>query len=275
MPLLIIIFIQEIAKREIYKKFKSEPKKWTFNVLAQHYGMSIDRVKAVIFLQDRREELMKSEELPVDGALPPAWVALYEKHLEDKTLSHATLAEAVGGFEGGEQEVARVLPRVVRHMQRQQNVIDNEEHFGAMMERMEEMGIDTTFKETASERIVKRGSGISGNLKDNYFPSLFGDDEGYEVAKVQLLNRLLKETRAIPEKDLAHYVDTFQAPPTPSTPIDNTQSTTPPVQEFPVSKWKFAFRDLTQLSEKTSTLPTSADRLATVVPTMIRTRTGG
>ena len=54
-------YLSEKMRADIFLKYKSNPATWSVNKLAEKYGASLDRIKAVIFLMDKRCKVLESD----------------------------------------------------------------------------------------------------------------------------------------------------------------------------------------------------------------------
>ena len=103
----------DTVRQDLFKKFKNDPEIWTVPLLSQHFGCTIERVKAIIFLLQRREDLMRENNV-LD--IPALWNVLIEKHDEAPLISTPeALAEE---YELNVGEVKDILKRMTEHRQR-------------------------------------------------------------------------------------------------------------------------------------------------------------
>ena len=235
-----IPYLRDKTRVEMYQKHKSDPETWDVKKLSLHYGTSIDRTNAVLFLMKQREEVQNKL-----GAhdLSPEHKSMYEKHMSDpETNTPQKLSEEFGI---NLPQVHEILANLKIHFARLNNLQASEDHMTSMMAEYEEDGIDTSFKEIPHE----------GRLEKRYTPRFFGDDEEKEA--VESLKRLIaRDTRAVIEpsvNDFMSYADKSQL-------IVPEQPNRAQVKTDGLSRWKFAYRDSSKLESQ---------------PTMIRTRTGG
>lgn len=172
-----ISFLRESTKQEFYKFYKENSEK-PISKIAEKFGMSIQRAKAVILLMRNREEIMKAE-----GVLNPGdvWKEVYSKYTgSDKDANSITaLSEEYKLSEG---EVQNIIDRMDRHRKRMSVVEHYENKVEAVLKDYEEAGVDTRFRESPTEE------------KNPDYTVLFGDD-GLEEAKATLQKRIEKETR--------------------------------------------------------------------------------
>lgn len=90
-------FLSETVKQKIYKAFKDDPETNNVKALAQKYGASLDRIKAVLFLLSNREKAMKEQGLvdeKGDAGVPKQWSAIYDKYITLTTAPEAPVATA-------------------------------------------------------------------------------------------------------------------------------------------------------------------------------------
>ena len=234
--------LSDATRAQIFSKFKSDPAEWTVAKLAQSYNCSIDRIKAVIFLMQKRETMQKDA-----GVLqvPQVWKAVYDKHLLDPAAN--TVDALSAEFSLPAPEIEAILLKLRLHHRRKKNMDDAEADKESVLSRYAERGVDVRFRETATAPRKQ-------SLTDNYFPELF-DDDGMASAKEVLLKRVATETKAMPvgglERFLAKNGDAMEKPL--AVAAASTAAVAAP------SRWKFALRDLAEPKAKTR----------------IRTRTGG
>ena len=300
-------YLEDDVKMAMYKRHKQNPDEWPVTRLAQHYGASMERVKAILFLMRNREEFMAREKV---AEIPETWQQIWNRYLEGQRAAAATKAQteksskkasnarsknppsdspipavAASGpgevtsekqTEGGSSEstavpqpnskeqlanefglsvsqLEEILKRMEFHEHRKENLEAAEAHFRQIKANLESAGVDTSFRETATA--PKRGS-----VQEDYYPALFGDD-GFEAAKKDLLERISTETKAEIvdfEESLFSGNSTSQSEVAafkPMVVIPNKAG----VKTDTLSRWKFAFRDLSWRRTQ---------------PTMIRTRRG-
>lgn len=77
--LLKLPFLRLEQKAEMYALYKADPEQWTIPALAAKFNAKQVRVKAVLFLQERREE-----EMAKDGVkdIPAEWAAMHTQWIE-------------------------------------------------------------------------------------------------------------------------------------------------------------------------------------------------
>lgn len=220
-------YLSENVRQELYRRHKKNPDEWPLSRLAQHYGASLERTKAVLILMRKREELMASENL-LD--IPEVWHEIWKRHsapapaavdakatkagVKEKTVVPAPEVPVAGenkevaagdAQEGAApaedakealakefglkvEEVGDIISRMSRHMHRQSNLDAHNKHMESIMERLSKAGVDISFRETGTA--PKRGS-----IQEDYYPTLFGDED-FETAKKELLDRIASETKA-------------------------------------------------------------------------------
>ena len=305
-------YMEDEVKMTMYKRHKKSPEEWPISRLAQHFGASVDRVKAILFLMRNREEMMDREKV---SDIPPEWHQIWARHkeglqaataAEGKTKTKSKSSKSADGSAEAEkasvakdsvpvaaagssadameatptaavavpdvaphskdaiakefgltvEQVGEILDRMRIHMHRKENLEASEAHFQQIRENLKNAGVDTSFRETANA--PKRGS-----VQEDYYPALFGDD-GFETARKELLDRITSETKA----EIVDFEESlFSSKGTGS----GTDAVTPPLKPMEIlpnksgvktdtlSRWKFAFRDLSWRRTQ---------------PTMVRTRRG-
>lgn len=286
-------YLSDNTRVEMYKRHKADPQQWSISKLSQHYGATLDRTKAVLFLMQKREELMVKEKV---ADIPPMWHEIFQRFSTPatappvaapateaapvtpadtdaaKTQAAAEESPASAGTEAlspaadskeslakefgiSVSEVGDIIARMQRHTHRQRNVEANTAYIEKIVQNFADVGVDTSFRETATA--PKRAS-----IKEDYYPTLFGDD-GLETAKKELLDRIAAETKA----EIVDFQSTLFAASATDSPVSDTDKqpgeTVPPnkagVKTDTLSRWKIAFRDLSWRRTQ---------------PTMIRTRRG-
>ena len=233
-------YLRDSTRVEMYEKHKADPKAWDVKRLSQHYGTSLDRTNAVLFLMKRREEVQRNL-----GAvdLSPEHKSMYEKHVSDpETHTAEKLSEEYGI---NVQQVHEILQKLEIHFARLRTLHAAEEHMNAQMAQYEDEGVDTTFREIPKE----------SQLEMKYTPRVFGDDEEQE-AIADLKRLIARDTRA----EVVPTVEDFLRNADRSQLVAPEQPNRAQVKTDHFSRWKFAFRDSSKIDTQ---------------PTMIRTRNGG
>jgi hypothetical protein len=173
-------YLQENQRKDIYQKYKEDPVAWSPAKLAEKYQASEMRVKAVIYLMQKREELMEKNQVT---NIPPDHQEIYEKSLnKENTIS--SIAEV---HQKSEDEVKDIIARLTDHHQRLTNMTVMEGYNNEVMKEFSELGASTDFQETPITPVK--------SVATNYFPTLFGDKE-FEQTKNALLKRITSETKA-------------------------------------------------------------------------------
>lgn len=240
-----ISFLREKTKQEFYKLHKDNPE-MPVSKLAEKFGMSIQRAKAVILLMRKREDMMRAE-----GVLNPhdQWIEVYSKYTSDKVVNSVSALSAEYNLPEG--EIQNIIDRMGRHEERMSSVERYENEMEAVLTSYDEVGVDTKFRESPVED------------KTTDYTVLFGDD-GLEEAMTTLKKRIEKETRAnvlkilrgksplepIFEKLDGEVIstDSRKGVTLSSDEVQNTlrllaRPDSAPEPSF--CRWKFAFRDLT------------------------------
>lgn len=190
LPEVQVPYLRDQTRVEMYKKHKEDPQEWSVDKLSLHYGTSLDRTKAVLFLMSKREETQRKL-----GVLdiPPQHKTLYEKHKADPEGSPPDkLAEE---FSLPVEQVHQIIANLDLHRVRTENHEYYDSQMGELLSSYEEMGINTSFREISR----------SGSLDYSYYPRLFGDDQ--EKNAIHELKKLIeKDTRARVEPRAEDYL---------------------------------------------------------------------
>ena len=228
--------LSDATRAQIYSKFKADPAEWTAAKLAQNYNCSVDRVKAVIFLMQKRETVQKEAGVL---SIPQTSKAVYDKHVADPTTN--TVDALAAEFSLPVPEIEAILGQLRVHYRRKKDVDDAETEKENVLRRYAEKGVDVRFRETATAPRKQ-------SLTDNYFPELF-DDDGMESAKELLLKRVATETKASPVDGFERFLAAAKGVDGKETPVAvaATAAATGPSP----SRWKFALRDLADPKAKT------------------------
>jgi len=252
----------EETKIEMYKKYKHDPINWSIEKLSNHYHTSLERTRAVIYLMQKRdEEISKITKLPAGTEVPKEWLELYQFY--ESTLpspSHETLSQK---FNIDIVKIPTILAAMTEHCRKLENVDITDKFARGILARLKEEGVNTTFRETATENSAKSAP---------YFPELFGDEEEeLEAAKKRLMKRVERETRASLKKPLDVddlLVNTAEPINIDSFPQDGNNT---------LNRWKFAYLDLSKViddkNKKSGKLQGNVNENKKLV-TVVRTRKG-
>jgi hypothetical protein len=238
-------YIPEEVRAGIYQDHKADPKQWSAAKIANHYGMSLNRARAILYLMKSREEMMTKS-----GAInaTPEWEEIFNKSKENPQEN--TLQNLATDYNKTTEEVKTILDVMEEHTHRLKNLRDSDDYYNDHVDTLYNLGVNVQFREMES---------VGPNrLAENYFPSLLGDEE-FEQERVRLRARLLTETKAQPQitpNTFENIVLASSTGPLPQVSNDSGLQT-----KF--SRWKYAFRE-TAKKEKGTAPP----------PTMIRTRDG-
>jgi hypothetical protein len=272
-----ITLLSEKTKAEIYQKHKSDPVNWSIAALAKSYKANPDRIKAVVLLQRQREEFFIKSGLQDNLQ---EWLNISKRHAdlvasppmqEDGTtpVEKTPLALAAEEFKKSEEEISEILKKIKKHMEAQSDAEQTERDLADLMADFKEMGYDTNFKETSSQE--------RSSFLDNYYPEFLGDDN-FEEEKKKLLARIQRETKAKSSKaeeeyesmhNIAIAADSFTTPEH----INVMGTISEADSSGKLSRWKFAFRDLSEPIDNRKTYVRSRGgklRLATPLETMGR-----
>lgn len=236
-------YMKEKHREEMWQLYKSNPEENTYSVLSQKYGSTLLRTKAILYLMQRREEVMN--EIGASEHLTE-WGPIWARHKEVPELSAEQLGEE---FSKPGAEIGQILKRMEKYTFVTENKNNMQVLIDEEIKELEDSDVDVRFRETDIDSKAV-------NLVDKYYPELFGDDD-LEFAKKRLLRRIAKETKArvIPTVDefLDDGVDTASTSPQHNADAALTCE----------SRFKIAFRDLSK-----------GNKSFRENPTMIRTRLG-
>lgn len=185
-------YLTEQKRAEIWSLYKENPDQWPLPKLAQHFGTTVIRMKALLYLM-RNRELLKEEEGTT--TILPLWKTIYEQFSSNsETHSPEKLAEL---HQITEEEVKGIIKKMKYHTIRTENANMIHNDIQEFLSEAAESGYDTKFKEGVdSTKFAK--------LDSKYYPGLF-PDEKYEEMKIALVKRIERETRA----DVDIEVDNF------------------------------------------------------------------
>jgi hypothetical protein len=290
-----VLILTPKEKKEMYDLHKQNPEEHTVSALAIQFKCREDRVNAVLTLQRMREEtfeklgvnnpewavvhaaycnhfdLYKSqkdtERTKALAENPPVVEDMKKKkkkktveehdewHVPEDLRGHfKTIDEVVSAVAAevnkSADEVAKIVTTLSKHRYllfiEDKHAVDNE----VLVQSYLDMG--ATVGETAVTTARKK-------IDDDYYPLLFGDDEGFENHRLELIKRLVEDTKAQVQdgaKANAMFMRTEDRlkDAVPEDVLNNAE-----VDTNQLGRFKFAFRDLQKKDEQ---------------PTMIRTRTG-
>ena len=74
---IVVSSLSEDTRKEIFTLHEKEPNRWTALELSKRYAMSVHRVKAIIYLQRRREEVIEKL-IPSAQSTEERWMEIYE-----------------------------------------------------------------------------------------------------------------------------------------------------------------------------------------------------
>lgn len=255
-------YLDERKKQEIYLLHKTNPKDNTIISLSQKYKTSLDRMKAVIFLMQGREEYLNEHKL---DNIPPIWSEMHNRVIEAEnpvtkkdtpSASAATADSTSPAAEDGKEgstgiyetlaveysmaadEVKNIVLKLKEHHGRQENLQAWDDHMTGVKEMYEDSGVDTNFCETES-----RYKGTS--IKDSYYPKLFGD-EGFKEEKKFLIKRIEKETLAEKVLDVDAILEAY----------DHKTKIIKESSDGKLRRYKLAFRDISPTSAMKTNITT-------------------
>jgi hypothetical protein len=302
------------TKLEIYALHKSDESKWTYQALAEKYGMSKARAKAVVYLMTTRDEQQQSLLGESYGILAEftdegkeitvrKWVEIFERYnisklegeqeYDNTDKSNMTMLDPEeGGDDKVNEEVSSKIERngvskllnelkengsvsrdfslndlhskmnaVNDHIKKLTHVAIKETQLADVMDKVSKAGYSTSFREIG---------GMKGSSVENsYYPELFGDnDEGNTIRRLRKMIEADTKAALEVDSDLNSLLESEgenneSSPPFLRSAVeeslgDEYKEVRQNVSDDDMSRWKFAFKDLSE--------PTSS--------TMIRTRRG-
>lgn len=105
------IFTDE-TRQEIFKSYKDDPARWTIPALSQKYHCTLERTTAIIYLMQRREDLMRKNQVL---NIPELWDNMMNKHVAEPPATPEALAAE---NEMTVEEVNVILERMKDHRRR-------------------------------------------------------------------------------------------------------------------------------------------------------------
>ena len=102
----------DVTRQEMFKSFKEDPLKWTIPALSQKYNCTLERTTAIVYLMQRREDMMRENNV-LD--IPELWDTLIDKHTAEPPSTPEALAEE---NEMTVEEVNVILARMKDHRRR-------------------------------------------------------------------------------------------------------------------------------------------------------------
>jgi hypothetical protein len=245
-------YFRDSMRADMWKKHKSDPEIWNIEKLSQHFGTTVERTKAILFLMRKREELMAKE-----GLLNPSedLLLIWKKYYNDPINN--TISELAKAHYMPEQEIEQFILKMQNHTSRIEHVIEQKKQTEELLEEYEEDGFDISFRETYPDQKHEE-------LSQRMQPVLFKDDE-LETAKRELLQRVARETKAKVNITVNHFLKPPSiVPVNPFDPIppSSSKKKNSSTDDKKLSQFKIAFRD------------TSSYARINAIPTMIRTRSG-
>lgn len=293
-----VMYLTQAQKQELYLKHKADPETNTPGSLAIEFNLREDRVKALLFLQRKREEVIAAS-----GVETEEYVSIYKAYMKiankeadaaqdvlkaeqdaeaeaaagqtgkkkkkkaaeptaaetaaavakaAKTKYSASVGEAAAAETGkGIEELQRVVEAVQDHRAHLKAEENQEEQYLRLLSAYRAEGAQ--YAETAVESKVRP-------VGQDYYPILFGDDDGFEAHRRSLLKRIQAETRGEVSSDSSgrSFLNQWDEIQDRAVPEAANDAAVPTEQ---LGRWKIAFRDLSAKG-------------AHEQPTMIRTRRG-
>jgi len=245
---ILVPYIVDAKRVEIYQKHKEDPVKWSVQNIAQHYSMSMYRARAIVYLMREREQMMEAS-----GVLsaPPVWHELFERRCADPEQPLESLA-AEHGLQVAEAEA--ILATMEDHHYRKQNLQDYNEYMDWSLDLLQVLGVDTAFTEIGHAKVPG-----DNRYEESYHPRMFGDDE-LQQERERVRARLLAESKAVAAAEKPVLFNRYESRVGYWKQAGEQQEQEP---EGPLTRWKFAFKELR------TTAPGEHRP-----PTLVRTRRG-
>ena len=102
----------DATRQEIFKNYKEDPAKWTISALSQKYSCTMERTTAIVYLMQRREDMMRENKVL---NIPELWDTMIDKHTAEPPSTPEALAEE---HEMTVEEVNVILARMKDHRRR-------------------------------------------------------------------------------------------------------------------------------------------------------------
>lgn len=234
---ILVPYIVDAKRVEIYKKNKEDPVAWSVENIAQHYGMSLVRARAIVYLMRTREEHMEAS-----GVLtaPPVWRELFEAHRANSEVAVETLAAEHGLELSAAQSI---LATMEDHHYRKENLQDFNIYMDWSLDLLQLLDVDTSFTEIGHAKVPG-----DNKYEDSYYPRMFGDD-GLQQEQERVRARLIAESKAVAaaSKPLLfnHYESRVGYAKAVQQQLEQQQAAQqheqPPEQ---LTRWKIAFKEL-------------------------------
>lgn len=239
--------LKDEIRQEMYLKYMEDQEKHSFENLSVEYGTSLIRTKAVVYLMQKRHELITQAEAELYAMLeeeppknenatnkfklapklnpPPVLASLFAKHREDKTVPLSVLISAYNETNATEEKPPLTLSEeklkeafrlLAHHGSRARNVQEKAEEEAEDIEEAKFAGVDVRFREASSPYKTSKAFNAlhypsehrTKSFEDNYYPPLHGDSAA-KRHEFNLLARVEHETKAQLEHDMEYYERTY------------------------------------------------------------------
>lgn len=239
--------LKDEVRQEMYLRYMEDQEKWSFENLSTTYGSSLIRTKAVIYLMQKRHELISQDEDKLYTLLemenpnkienstlskfkvvpklnPPAVLAsLYAKHQDDVAVPLSVLISAYNESlspEGGkpaliisEPDLKKAFQIIKSHLTREDNVQGANEEEAEDIEECKEAGMNVSFQEAGTKFRTSKAFNVA-NYPAEHRNRSFEDNyypplAGDSAAKRHEFN-LLKRVQSETKAQLEHDMEYYE-----------------------------------------------------------------
>lgn len=239
--------LKDEVRQEMYLRYMEDQEKWSFEKLSTAYGSSLIRTKAVIYLMQKRHEMISQDEDKLYALLemenpnkienstlskfkvvpklnaPPVLASLYTKHLDDTAVPLSVLISAYNESlspEGGkpallisEQELKAAFRVIKSHLTREDNVQGANEDEAEDIEECKAAGMDVSFHEAGTKFRTSKAFNVA-NYPSEHRNKSFEDNyypplAGDSAAKRHEFN-LLKRVQSETKAQLEHDMEYYE-----------------------------------------------------------------
>lgn len=239
--------LKDEVRQEMYLKYMEDPEKWSFENLSTAYGSSLIRTKAVIYLMQKRHEMISQDEdklyallemenpNKIEGSTlskfkvvpkmdpPPVLASLYAKHLDDVAVPLSVLISAYNESlspEGGkpalilsEQELKAAFRILKSHLTREDNVQGANEEEAEDIEECKAAGMNVAFYEAGTKFRTSKAFNVanypSAHKSKSFEDNYYPPLAGDSAAKRHEFN-LLKRVQSETKAQLEHDMEYYE-----------------------------------------------------------------
>jgi len=241
--------LKDEIRQEMYLKYMEDQEKYSFENLSVEYGTSLIRTKAVVYLMQKRHELITQAEADLYAMLeeeppknenssgiskfkltpklnpPPVLASLFAKHREDKTVPLSVLISAYNETNAtdekpplmlSEEKLKEAFRLLAHHGSRARNVQEKAEEEREDIEEAKFAGVDVRFSEASSPYRTSKAFNAthfaSEHRSKSFEDNYYPPLHGDSAAKrheFNLLARVEHETKAQLQHDMEYYERTY------------------------------------------------------------------